>query len=143
MGEGNYKLQHFKKAVLESPDAERVYRQDVALDELLGQGDSLYVQGRLYYVDANCSISIELWTGASFTERPYDAGMRVKIGYIDGSGTTQTNQDTATYTAVGPIRVWVEGTLRGDVEVVVKLTRTSGTGIRRVELETVAAVRST
>ena len=137
---GKVKLQVLDRAVLESPDAERVYRHAVDLDAILGQAEELYLQGRAYYVDANCQLEIAVYTGASYTARPYDQGQLVKVSYVDGSGTTLTNQDKAVYTAVGPMRLWTEGTLRADVEVVVKLVRTSGTGIRRVEPDLVASL---
>lgn len=83
------------------------------------------------------------YTGASFSARPYDQGRRVKLSYVDGSGTTLTNQDKAVYSDVGVMRAWTEGALRSDVEVIVRLKRTGGAATaRRGELDLVGSFRS-
>ena len=141
----NFKVTIHGRGSLEIPgtETERVFRQEARLDSILGQGIELYLEGRLFSIDADASIEIEVYTGASFSARPYDQGRRVKLTYVDSSGTTQTNQDKAVYAAVGVMRIWTEDTLRSDVEVVIRLKGTAGAATaRRGELDLVGSFRT-
>ncbi len=126
MSKRKYEVPLHDRAVLETPDSstitERSYRHCNDTTRILGQGDTVYVQGRVHDLDTGTVLRITAYTGLLCSgEAPVEAGRLVKL-----SSPTLSNQDYIEVSAKGPYHLWTEGPLQTGVELVFTVLRTGG-----------------